>query len=203
MRGSARPDQTPSSPWKRPVRVAIQGAALFGLWIAFSGDFSIEFLAWGGIATVVAISFSELLFRGTHEHTFTALPTRFGWYVRTAVRFLLYHPWMAYQITAASIHVAYLVLHPRIPIEPALVEFETSLVSEPAHVLLAQSITLTPGTVTVDAFEGTLLVHCLSRLTREQLAQGSIQRRVAGVFAEPAAERVELTDVLRPGQVPL
>ena len=203
MRGNVRPEQTPSSPWRRPIRLIVQGAALFGLWVAFSGDFSPEFLAWGVIAAAVAVTFSELLFRGTHEHAFPAVPSRFAWRARTMARFLLYLPWMAYQITVASLHVAYLVLHPRIPIDPALVEFKTSWVSEPAHVLLAQSISLTPGTVTVDAFKGTLLVHSLSRVTREGLASGSIQRRVAGVFAEPAAERVELTEVLRPGQVPL
>ena len=65
------------------------------------------------------------------------------------MRFLLYLPWLAYQILASNIYVAYLVLHPRMPIDPSLVEFETSLQSERALVLLAQSITLTPGTVTV------------------------------------------------------
>lgn len=203
MREDLRPEQTPSSPWRRLIRLAVQWAALFGLWVAFSGDISLEFLAWGGLAAAVAIAFSELLFRGTQEHVFPSVPSRFAWYLRTAVRFIVYVPWLTYQVTVASLHVAYLVVHPRIPIEPALVEFETSLLSEPAHVLLAQSISLTPGTITVDAFEGTLLVHSLSRVTRQGLEQGGIQRRVAGVFDEPAAERVELTEVLRPGQVPL
>jgi multicomponent Na+:H+ antiporter subunit E len=176
---------------------------LFGLWIAFSGNFLAEFLVIGAITAAAAVAFSELLFRGTHEGRFASAPTGIGWFVRSTVRFLVYLLWLSYQIVASNVHVVYLILHPRLPINPSLVEFNTTLVSERAQVMLAQSITLTPGTVTVDASDGKFVVHCLSDFTRAGLSKGTIQNKVAAVFGEPSSERVELHDIERPGQVPL
>ena len=204
---SARTRQTPPSGaatgWKRPiVRRVAQIAVLFALWLALSGDFAVELLASGAVAAVGAVVFSELLFRGTHEGKFAQAPASLAWLLRTVARFVLYLPWLAYEIVVANVYVAWLVIHPRLPVDPTLVRFETSLASESAQVLLAQSITLTPGTVTVDASNGVFVVHCLSRRCREGLAEGGIQRKIASAFREPAPERVVLSDIETPEQVP-
>ena len=68
---------------------------------------------------------------------------------------------------------------------------------------LAHSITLTPGTVTVDAFNGTFLVHCLSNTTRQAIADGVLQKKIAQVFDEPWVDHVELRDIESPEQVPM
>ena len=197
------PVRTPATGWRRPaVRRAAQVATLFGLWLAFSGEFDVEFLAVGAVAAVGGVAVSELLFRGTHEGKFAPAPSSIAWLLRSTARSLLYLPWLAYEIVAANLHVAFLVLHPRLPIDPSLVRFDTSLESERAQVLLAQSITLTPGTVTVDASNGTFVIHCLSRRSRQGLEQGNIQSKIASVFEEPAPERVTLSDIERPEQVP-
>ena len=203
MSRNIRPEQTLPARWKRPARRVAQWVVLFALWVALSGEIVAEFLVIGALAAAGAIAFSELLFRGTHEGKFAAAPTGVAWHLSSALRFLLYLPRLSYEIIVANLHVAYLVLHPRMPIDPSLVEFETTLVSERAQVALAQSITLTPGTVTVDASDGKFLVHCLSLKAREGLAAGSLQAMIASVFEEPKAERVELTDIVRAGQVPL
>ncbi len=68
-----------------------------------------------------------------------------------------------WEVVVASLEVAYRVIHPRLPIRPGIVEFRTSLRSVAARTLLANSITLTPGTLTVDLLDGgTLYVHCLA-----------------------------------------
>ncbi|MDA0799003.1 MAG: Na+/H+ antiporter subunit E [Chloroflexi bacterium] len=175
---------------------------LFALWMAFSGVFVAEFMIIGGISAVGAIAVSELLFRGSHEGTYASAPRSVPWYVKTVLRFLVYLPWLAYQIVISNFHVAFLVLHPKMPIDPTLVEFDTTLVSERAQVTLAQSITLTPGTVTVDASDGKFLIHCLSRTTRQGIEDGVLQKRVAQVFGEPWVEHVELTDIESASQVP-
>jgi multicomponent Na+:H+ antiporter subunit E len=110
---------------------------------------------------------------------------------------------LSWQIVLSNLHVVYLVLHPRMPIHPTLVEFQTTLVSERAQVTLAQSITLTPGTVTVDAFNGTFLIHCLSDTTRQGIADGVLQKKIAQVFGEPWEDKVELKDIVTPEQVPM
>ncbi len=191
------------SGWRRPiVRRSAQVAVLFGLWLALSGELAVEFLVLGALAAVGGVAVSELLFRGTHEGRFTPAPGDVGWLLRTVARSALYLPWLVYEIVVANVHVAWLVLHPRLPIEPSLVRFDTSLGSERGQVLLAQSITLTPGTVTVDASNGVFVVHCLSRRSRQGLAEGGLQRKVAGVFEELAPGTVALSDIEEAGQVP-
>jgi len=175
---------------------------LFALWMAFSGVFVAEFMIIGGISAVGAIAVSELLFRGSHEGKHASAPRSVPWYAKTVLRFLAYLPWLAYQIIVSNFHVAYLVLHPKMPIDPTLVEFDTTLVSERAQVTLAQSITLTPGTVTVDASNGKFLIHCLSRTTRQGIEDGVLQKRVAQIFGEPWAEHVDLTEIESASQVP-
>jgi multicomponent Na+:H+ antiporter subunit E len=55
--------------------------------------------------------------------------------------------------------VAYRVLHPRMPIRPGIVKVKTSLKSDMAKMLLANSITMTPGTITVDIIDDDLYIH--------------------------------------------
>jgi multicomponent Na+:H+ antiporter subunit E len=203
MSGNLRPAETHQSALKHRARQLAQWLLLFGLWVAFSGQIVVEFLVLGALTAAAALAFSELLFRGTHEGMFPSAPPHISWYVRTTLRFLLYIPWLGYEIIVSNLHVTYLVLHPRMPIDPSLVEFATSLQSERAQVLLAQSITLTPGTVTVDASNGKFVIHCLSNQSREGLAEGKLQAKIANVFNEPSATEIVLTDIQRPGQVPL
>ena len=188
---------------KRTARRATQWAILFALWVALSGVVVTEFLVIGALSAAAGVLLSERLFTGTHEGAFASAPSSAGWYVRTALRFALYLPWLGWQIILSNVHVVYLVLHPRMPIKPTLVEFQTTLVSERAKVTLAQSITLTPGTVTVDAFNGTFLVHCQSTTTRQAIADGVLQTKIAQVFDEPWVDHVELRDIKSREQVPM
>ena len=197
------PRSGPRLGWRRPIfRRGAQATVLFGLWLVLSGEFAVEFLVLGVLAAVGGVAVSELLFRGTHEGRFTPAPESVSWLLRTLVRFALYLPWLAYEVVAANVHVTWLVLHPRLPIDPSLVRFDTSLGSERGQVLLAQSITLTPGTVTVDASNGVFVVHCLSRRSRRGIAEGGLQRKIASIFEETAPAAIVLSDIEEPDQVP-
>jgi multicomponent Na+:H+ antiporter subunit E len=193
--------QTLKTGWKIPAIVwTAQGVVLFGFWIALSGRLEREFLALGALTTAAAVWFSHYQFRETHEGRYQGVPHHTGWLLRTSAKFIFYLPWFVLEIVLANLHVTYLLLHPKMPIEPSLVEFDTSLKSEVAQVLLAQSITLTPGTVTVDATDGRFLVHCLSRQSREGLAEGGIQTKVGQVFEEPTTAPVALRDAAGDGR---
>ncbi len=197
------PSQVDVRPTKirQALRWLIQTLLLFGVWFAFSGHTEIEFLIVGAVVAVIGTALTHWLFAGDQELRFRHVPYTLGWFIHGFFRSLLYLPWLLWEIALSNLHVAYLVLHPRMPVEPNLVEFETSLRSESAQVLLAQSITLTPGTVTVDVSDGRFMVHCLSAKSRQGMEEGSIQRKVAGIFRESAPERVELTDVVKVEQV--
>ncbi|MGE5558655.1 MAG: Na+/H+ antiporter subunit E [Bacillota bacterium] len=76
---------------------------------------------------------------------------------------LIYLIVLIWEIFKANVHVAYIVLHPRLPIKPGIVKIKTGLTSEAALTILANSITLTPGTFTMDLNQekGEIYVHCL------------------------------------------
>ena len=181
---------------RQTLRWTVQTLALFGVWFAFSGHTEIEFVVTGAVVAVAGTALTHWLFAGDQELRFRHVPYPFGWFVRGFLRSILYTLWLLWEIALSNLHVAYLVLHPRLPVEPSLVEFETSLHSESAQVLLAQSITLTPGTVTMDVSDGRFIVHCLSVRSRQGMEEGSIQRKVAGIFSETAPHSVQLTDVV-------
>ena len=73
----------------------------------------------------------------------------FAWDRANYWALLAYVPWLGWQILLASMQVAYLVLHPRMPVDPCLIYFRVNLPNLAARVILGNSITLTPGTVTI------------------------------------------------------
>jgi multicomponent Na+:H+ antiporter subunit E len=102
--------------------------------------------------------------------------------VRSAPGLLAYLPWLFREIVRANLEVVRLVLDPRLPIDPVVVRLPTRLPGELALTALANSITLTPGTVTLDV-EGTdLIVHALTPGGARQLLEGAMARRVAAAF---------------------
>jgi multicomponent Na+:H+ antiporter subunit E len=108
---------------------------------------------------------------------------------------LAYLPWLCWQIVLASLEVAYLVLHPRLPIQPQLIRFRAHLPHALARLSLATSITLTPGTVTLDTHGDEFLVHALTAAGAEALlspeGDGTMQRRIAALYTRatrPAAQ---------------
>ncbi|KDR94576.1 multicomponent Na+:H+ antiporter subunit E [Peptoclostridium litorale DSM 5388] len=72
------------------------------------------------------------------------------------------------EVIMANVAVAKIVLSPKMEISPEIVEFESRLKSEFLRVVLANSITLTPGTITIDMQDGMYTVHCL----KEEFARG-------------------------------
>jgi multicomponent Na+:H+ antiporter subunit E len=74
------------------------------------------------------------------------------------------------------------LLDPRLPIDPSVEEIDVTAESDLERAVLANSITLTPGTLTVDVRDSTLVVHALTDASREGLRDGTLQRAVRFVF---------------------
>ena len=98
---------------------------------------------------------------------------------RSLLRLPAYWWWLLQEVIKSSIEVAQLVLSPSLPISPTLIEIETDEPGEAGKVILGNSITLSPGTVTIDVDGQSLLVHCLTRRAAQQLLQEETQRRTA------------------------
>lgn len=108
----------------------------------------------------VIVSFLATLFVGdffTHRPHKLLHPLRYFW-------FLVYIPLFFWECLKANIDVALRVIHPRRPIKPGIVKVKTSLHSDTALTFLANSITLTPGTLTVDVDKenGYLYIHWIN-----------------------------------------
>ena len=114
-------------------------------------------------------------------------PVRTG---QQLARFALYVPYLLYEIAKANVEIAYVVLHPDLPIDPEMVEFDAAVWSALPVTTLANSITLTPGTLTVDVSRQHFTVHTLTRNSREGLFSGTLERAVRFLFYGRAAARI-------------
>ena len=148
---------------------------LFAFWLVFSGHFDALHVSLGLIcsAAVATLSYDLLLPE--------PLP---GSAALIAWRFLLYTPWLIWQVVVANFHVLYLVLQPNL-LRPQIVRFKTGLQSDLAKVTLANSITLTPGTITMDMDDDEFYVHAVSDKAALSLIEGHMEQRIGHVFLEP------------------
>jgi len=99
-------------------------------------------------------------------------PVRWFW-------MLVYIPVFVWEMAKANVDVAYRVLHPRMPIHPGIVRIKTRINSAMGRAVLANSITLTPGTFTVDINKDTLYIHCINVKYTEP---GEAREHIAGRF---------------------
>lgn len=101
--------------------------------------------------------------------------------VHLTFKVLLYWPWLLWEIVKANIDVTKRVLG-LAPISPTMVRIKATQKTELGIVIFANSITLTPGTISIDVHEdGDILVHALSREGTEGLEGGEMDRRVTGL----------------------
>ena len=147
---------------------------LFIFWVLLSAHFDPLHIGSGIICcAIVAYASHDLLFQDTDNHRFTK-----------TIRFISYLPWLIYQIVVANIDVARRALSPSMPIDPRIISFKTTLKSEVARTTLANSITLTPGTVTVDIIDDVFYVHAIAKEPADDLLEGIMERKVAHIFME-------------------
>ncbi|MBW2107286.1 MAG: Na+/H+ antiporter subunit E [Deltaproteobacteria bacterium] len=158
---------------------------MFGFWLLLSGIFDAFHLTLGFLCSaLVGVLFHDLLFSNV----------RVGDMRVVAGRFIAYIPWLIEQIVLANIHVASLVIRPRMPIDPKVITFKSKLETDVSFVTLANSITLTPGTITMDIKDGVYYVHALSKKVADDLNTGEMEDRVAHIFME--ADHLYVQDVL-------
>ncbi len=96
-------------------------------------------------------------------------------------RLIPFWGWLLKELVVTNIQVARIVLSPKMKISPTVVEIEALSEGPIGQAILGNSITLTPGTVTMDDHEGTLIVHCLTKEGAEDLQAGEMNRRVAAL----------------------
>ncbi|MDL2123854.1 MAG: Na+/H+ antiporter subunit E [Deltaproteobacteria bacterium] len=167
------------------TRFAATFIILFGSWLLLSGHYDLFHISIGVLCC-------GLVSHATHDLLF-ANP-RAGDMRVIVKRFITYIPWLLYQIVLSNMHVVRLALGPRNLLDPKIIQFKTKLESDISMVTLANSITLTPGTITVDIRDGVYYVHAVSKKTAEDLMTGEMEDRIAHIFME--ADHVYVQDTL-------
>lgn len=97
-------------------------------------------------------------------------------------RATLFLPYLLWEVGRANVDVASVILHPELPVDPAVVTFDPEVDGRFERAVLGNAITLTPGTVTITADEAQFRVHTLTAATRAGLTAGPLRRAVRWVF---------------------
>jgi multicomponent Na+:H+ antiporter subunit E len=152
---------------------------LLGLWLLMSGHYDFFHISMGVLSTalVVALNYRLLKHFFVLDNESRYAPLRFG-------RFLFYIPWLMWQIVIAALQVASVVLTPKMPLDPSLVRFKAKYPNTAGRVILANSITLTPGTITLELNDDEYLVHALMDVSSAGIIDGTLPGEVAKLFTK-------------------
>ena len=141
---------------------------LFAIWLLWSGVYHTLTIVFGVISCLgVALIAARM-----------GIVDREGHPIRLALRLVTYVPWLLWAIVKANIDVAGRILSPALPISPRLIEVSAGQESDLGRVIYANSITLTPGTVSVEMDDGKILVHALTKDAADDVESGDMDRRV-------------------------
>lgn len=147
------------------------GALLFGFWLLLSGHYTPMLLGFGVGSTILVVYLALRMDVVDHE----GLPLQLGG------RFWRYAPWLMKEILVANLHVAKIILSPSLPISPIMVHYRSSQKTDLGRALYANSITLTPGTITTGIQGDDLEVHSLTWVDVDGREEDEMDRRVTWV----------------------
>ena len=181
------PVERPVQRSRLPSRTTISKAALtfvgtYGFYLLIGGTLGTFNLVTGGIVALLAtIVFARIAFVTTPDFRQMAI---------RLVRGIFYSGYLFWEIAKANLSVAYIILHPSLPIDPEMKRFRPAVWGDLPVTTLANSITLTPGTLTVDVRDS-LYIHTLTKSARTDLAGGALERAVRFVFYGYNAAEIE------------
>ena len=145
---------------------------LAAAWLLWSGLYKPLLLGLGALSCVLVV-YLAIRMRLTDARFFALglIPRMFGFW-----------GWLLKEIVKSNIEVARVILDPKLRMQPQIVEIDADTQLETGQAILGNSITLTPGTVTLDVYDGKLSVHCLTDAGARALQEGEMNRRVRDVM---------------------
>ena len=153
------------------MKAGILGMLLFGTWLLWSGHTE-PLMLFFGVVSCVGVVILDLRLERCAE---LRQDYRFG------MRWLKYAPWLIWQIIKSNFEVAKIILKPDLPVRPRLISVKGTQQSELGRVVYANSITLTPGTVTLDVRGDDFLVHALTAESADGVEDGEMNDRITAM----------------------
>ncbi|MFK7988827.1 MAG: Na+/H+ antiporter subunit E [Sandaracinaceae bacterium] len=170
-------------------------AVLLGLvWLVWSWHFEPLVIGFGAVAIVATTAIVHRL----SGIDFEGMPIELG------PRLFAYLPFLAWEMLKANIQTARLILDPKLPVRPHLIRVRANQRTSLGEVIFANSITITPGTVTLDVRDGILLVHCLDDAMASEDTSGALADRVRWLesgLRVPDSVEPSLGESMRPPSV--
>jgi multicomponent Na+:H+ antiporter subunit E len=179
----------------------IQFFLLLGVWLLLSGHYDVTHISMGVFSAALVVLINLRLrkyyfFEEEIAETRAMIRGIFPTPLRFA-RVLFYIPWLILQIIVASLQVAAVVLNPKMPVDPALLRFKTRLPNLASKVILANSITLTPGTITIQLEDDQFLVHALMDVSSTGIIDGSLPGEVAKLYEKKPEQVVRDVKIIK------
>jgi multicomponent Na+:H+ antiporter subunit E len=166
----------PADPDPTPVLHALSLLlALVAFWVLLSGYFTPFLLAAGAGSAIAVVAFARRMDVVDAE----------GHPVQLGPRVLLYWAWLVKEIVVSGWTVSRIIVDPRLPISPTMRRFRPTQRTSVGLVIHANSITLTPGTITVEAGADSFLVHALTRDGADGVVDSAMDRRVSACETRP------------------
>ena len=159
----------PTKKYNQKNHLIILFVSIFVFWFILSGLIAPFMLLLGLVSTafvVYIINKMDLIDEEISFHNFNIMGL------------LLYLPWLLKEIIISNIKVCLYIIMPNKKINPQIIKVKSSQISELGHVLYANSITLTPGTVTIDVDGDTFTVHTLDDQFKESLESNEMDRKI-------------------------
>lgn len=152
-------------------RLTILLLVLASAWLLWSGLYKALLLVLGALSCLLSLYLA---------HRMGALDRSvFSWYILPQLP--RYWAWLLKEITVSSFEVARIILKRDLPTSPTIIVFDAVPVGPVGQVVLGNSISLTPGSVTLDIHKGKITVHCLTQASADALLEGEMNRRVAAL----------------------
>ena len=144
---------------------------LFAFWLLLSGHYDFWLIGFGFISSAGAAFLARRM----------GIVDAEGLPLDLVPGLLRYAPWLFGTVIQANFDVARRILHPRLPITPTVIRVPAEQRTAPGQASYANSITLTPGTISLEVSDDEIEVHALSEDAAEDLQSGEMGRRVAAL----------------------
>lgn len=155
------------------MRLLLISATLFGYWLLLSGEWEYDWLIWsGGVLSLLVVAFS--LAKGLTDQE--------GFPIEKLPRALVYWPWLGWQIVLSALNVSRIIMDPKLPISPTMIKVRANQKTAVGIATYANSITLTPGTISVEVSERgkAIWVHAITAEGAEAMSgEDEMDKRVA------------------------
>lgn len=160
-----------NTPSQKRFRMLVLLILLIAAWLVWSGIFNPLLLSLGLFSCLLTVYLAHRM--GHFDNEVFGLKYR--------QRLLKYWWWLATQVIKSSLGVARIVINPRLPISPQVIRIRSTADNPVDQVILVNSITLTPGTLSIDVYDSGITVHSLTKAGADELLEGEMDRRVAAL----------------------